>query len=82
MHIQILGGTRCSPCAAMDKLARRTVAELGLDATVEKVTDERAIIAAGVISIPTLVINGTVVVSGRVPSRKELKALLTSPNPT
>ncbi|MFZ2624386.1 MAG: thioredoxin family protein [Propionibacterium sp.] len=82
MHIQILGGTRCSPCVAMDKLTRRTVADLGLDATVEKVTDEQAIIAAGVISIPTLVVDGTVMVSGRVPSRKELTAMLTRPNPT
>lgn len=78
MHIQILGGTHCSPCVALDKLTRRTVAELGLDATVEKVTDERAIIAAGVISIPSLVIDGTVVLTGRVPSAKQLASILTS----
>jgi small redox-active disulfide protein 2 len=81
MHIQILGGTRCSPCVALDKLTRRTVAELGLDATIEKVTDERAIIEAGVISIPSLVVDGAVLVSGRVPSAKELTRLLTSQRP-
>ncbi|MBK8463489.1 MAG: arsenic metallochaperone ArsD family protein [Nigerium sp.] len=78
MHIQILGGTHCSPCVALDRLTRRSVAELGLDATVEKVTDETVILAAGILSIPALVVDGTVVVTGRVPSSKELKRLLSS----
>lgn len=82
MHIQILGGTRCSPCTSLDRLTRRAVADLGLDATVEKVTDERAIIAAGIMSIPTLVIDGRVVASGRVPSRKELAAMLSAASAT
>ena len=81
MHIQILGGARCSPCTAMEKLTRRSLTHLGLDATVEKVTDERTIIAAGVMSIPALVIDGTVIITGRVPSRKELEAILSRPNP-
>ena len=81
MQIQILGGKRCSPCAAMDRLVRRAVNELGIDATIEKVTDERAIIAAGVMSIPTLVVDGRVLVSGRVPSRIELATMLAPSTP-
>lgn len=40
--------------------------------TVEKVTDLRDMMAAGVLSTPAVSINGSLVCSGRVPSKEEV----------
>jgi predicted thioredoxin/glutaredoxin len=53
------------------------VAELGLDATVEKVEDFEKIMAYNVMSLPALVIDGAVVAKGRL-SESEIKKLLTA----
>lgn len=75
MKLQILG----SGCAKCVKLAEHTEAaarELGLDYELEKVTDTNAIIDAGVMMTPALVVDGQVKTSGKVPSVEELKRLL------
>jgi hypothetical protein len=48
------------------------------DANVEKVEDITKIMAYGVMRTPALVINEKVVLSGRVPSVKEIKEIITS----
>lgn len=55
------------------------MSELGLsDAEVVKVEDYAKIMAYGVMSTPALVIDGTVVVSGKVPSKGEVTSLVTT----
>ena len=49
---------------------------LGLDYTLEKVTDVNDIAAFGVVATPALVVDGQIKVAGRVPSADALKALL------
>jgi len=56
--------------------AQQAVAALGLECTIEKVTDINDIIAFGVVSTPALVVDGEIKVSGRVPSVDAIKALL------
>lgn len=75
MHIQILG-SGCAKCALLELHAREAVAELGLDATVEKVADIGAIVAMGVMSTPALVVDGKVRSTGRALSRDQVKAYL------
>ena len=77
MEIKILG-TGCPKCKSLDKLTREVVEKHGIDATVTKVEDILEIIKYGIMSTPAIVVDGKVVVSGRVPSSDEIKQLLTS----
>ena len=49
------------------------LAETGVEATVEHVTEMEAIVAAGVMSTPAVAIDGVVKLSGRVPTTAELR---------
>jgi small redox-active disulfide protein 2 len=75
MEIKILG-SGCPNCKRLEKHARIAVAELGIDATFEKVTEYKDIMSYGIMSTPGLVVNGTVVSSGRVLQPKEIIPLL------
>lgn len=57
-------------------LALLGLAELDIEATVEKVNNYREIVAHGVIGTPGLVVDGKVVSSGRVPSKAEIAGWL------
>jgi small redox-active disulfide protein 2 len=76
MNILILG-TGCAKCKSLEKATRDVVAEMDLDAEVTKVEDIVEIMSFGVMTTPALVIDGKVVVKGRVPDKNELKQLLT-----
>ncbi|MDI6631719.1 MAG: thioredoxin family protein [Bacillota bacterium] len=74
-EVKVLG-PGCPKCRALEEEVRKVVAELGLPVKVEKVTGVGEIINYGVMLTPALVVDGRVVVSGRVPSRKEIKQWL------
>ncbi len=76
MDIKILG-TGCPKCKTLEKSAREAVAQSGLDATVSKVEDIMEIMQYGVMTTPALVVDGKVLVKGRVPSVDEIKNLIT-----
>ncbi|MHB8094953.1 MAG: thioredoxin family protein [Candidatus Aminicenantales bacterium] len=73
MEIKVLG-TGCPKCKELEKRTVNALAELGLTADVEKVTDIRKIMEYGILTTPGLVINGRVVSSGRIPRPEEIKA--------
>ena len=77
MIIKILG-PGCANCLTLERITRQVVAELGLDAQFEKVTDYSAIADYGVMSTPGLVIDEHVVLSGRVPTPAKVREVLTS----
>ena len=76
INIKILG-TGCSKCNTLEKITRKAVADNGVDAEIEKVEDIMEIMNYGIMKTPALVINGEEKISGRLPSDKELKELLT-----
>ena len=76
MKISILG-TGCAKCDKLYRTAEQAVAELGLDAELEKVTGIQDIMAFGVMMTPALAVDGEVKVVGKVPELDDLKALLT-----
>ncbi len=71
MEIKVLGSC-CGSCDKVLALVREVVSEKGLAATVEKVTDFKEIVGYGVMRTPGLVVDGRVVMAGRVPSREEI----------
>ena len=73
--IEVLG-SGCANCQRLAAMAREAVANLGVEAEVEKVTDVKEIMAKGVMATPGLVVNGKVVSKGRVPSASEVKSLI------
>lgn len=75
MHIEIFG-PGCRNCVTVEKHARAAVAELGLDATVTKVTDYADIAARGVMATPGFAINGAVMSTGKVLRQQDIVALL------
>lgn len=77
MKIQVLG-TGCAKCKQLTANAERAVAELGVQATVEKVEDLREITKFGVMTTPALVVDGRVRVAGKVLTPDALKELLRS----
>ena len=77
MIIKILG-SGCSNCKTLERLTREAVSSLGVEASIEKVTDYSAIAGYGVMSTPALVIDEQVVVAGRVPNLAAVRELLVS----
>lgn len=75
MNVKILG-PGCKNCERLEARTREALQELGLDASVEKVTDYAQIAAYGVMKTPGLVVDEQVVVSGRVPTAREIAGLL------
>jgi small redox-active disulfide protein 2 len=75
MKIQVLG-SGCAKCKLLEENAALAVAELGLDASIEKVTDMAAIAAMGVMSTPALAVDGVVRSSGRLLTKDQVAALL------
>jgi len=75
--IQILG-TGCQKCKLLAEHADQAAQALGMEYTLEKVTDISAIVAFGVMTTPALAVDGTVKVSGRVPTVDALKEILAS----
>lgn len=77
MDIKVLG-PGCNNCVTLESRTREALAQLGTDATIEKVTDTARIMGYGIISTPGLVVDGKVVISGRVPTTEHLTELLRS----
>jgi small redox-active disulfide protein 2 len=75
MVIKVLGSC-CGNCAALMANTKIALAELGMECTVEKVTDFAEIAKYGVMSIPSLVIDEKVVSTGKVLKPKEIVKIL------
>jgi small redox-active disulfide protein 2 len=73
--LQILG-TGCAKCRMLTDHTEQAARALGLEYTLEKVTDIDDIIAFGVVATPALVVDGEIKVAGRVPTAEALKPLL------
>ena len=73
--IKILG-TGCPSCVSAEKVVEGVVNELNLDAKIEKVTDIMEIMAFDVMKTPAVVVNGKVMIKGKVPTKDEVKAIL------
>jgi small redox-active disulfide protein 2 len=76
MEIKILGAG-CSKCKTLEELTRKVVKDNGIDATITKIEDIVEIMKYNIMTTPALVVNGKVVVKGRIPTSEEIKLFLT-----
>lgn len=75
LSIKILG-PGCPSCESLSQMVLALLAELGLAADVEHVTDRKEIAALGVFATPGLVINDEVKAAGLLPTRATLRGWL------
>ncbi|TET09902.1 MAG: thioredoxin family protein [Candidatus Atribacteria bacterium] len=71
MKIEILG-TGCPKCKKLNELVEEAINELGVLAEIIKITDINKIIDYGVMVTPALVIDGDVMVVGKISSKEEI----------
>ena len=69
-------GSGCAKCNALEAATRAALMELGMDTTIDHVTDYTQIAAYGVMTTPALVVDGKVVSYGKVLKKEEVKTLL------
>jgi len=77
MEVKILG-TGCPNCKRLERITRQALDEMGVEASVTKVTDFGEIMTYDILSTPGLVIDEKVVSSGRVPNRAEVTSLISA----
>jgi len=75
MEIKVLG-PGCARCRETEKNVKEAVAEAGVDATIDKVTDVMEIANYGVFGTPAVVIDGEVKSVGKIPNKEEIKGWL------
>lgn len=75
MKIQV-AGPGCPRCQMTEKNVFNACAELNLAADISHVTDRKQIQELGVWTTPAVVVDGKILVSGRIPSVPELKKIL------
>jgi small redox-active disulfide protein 2 len=69
-------GSGCAKCNALEAAAKAALAQLDMDTAIDHVTDFTQIAAYGVMSTPALVVDGKVVVYGKVLKQEEIVTLL------
>lgn len=76
MEIKVLG-PGCYTCQALASRVELAVEQLGIEVTVKHVHDYQEYTTYGILFTPGLVIDGKLVSAGRVPTVKQLVAMLT-----
>jgi len=77
IKIQILGAG-CPKCRQLAANAEAAAQALGLEYSLEKITDINAIMDFGVMITPALAVNGVVKVAGKVPAPDKIRPMLQS----
>jgi small redox-active disulfide protein 2 len=77
MQIKILG-PGCSRCQQLEQMAKDTIKELAIDASLSEVRDIKEIMKYPILTTPGLVINEELVCSGRIPTKAEITSFITT----
>ena len=75
MKIEIFG-TGCAKCEKTTREVEKVVMELGVDATVEHVTEMKEIVGRGVMLTPAVFIDGKKKIEGKVPKASIIESWL------
>jgi small redox-active disulfide protein 2 len=71
-----VAGPGCARCASLERNVIEAVTELGIEASISKLKDFKEFAKYGILMTPALVVDGKVVVTGKVPSVDELKIII------
>lgn len=71
MDIKVLG-PGCQKCDQTAKLIKDVVAEIGVEAQIEKVTNALEIAGFGVFGTPAVVVDGEVKSVGKIPKKQDV----------
>ncbi|MGM9713044.1 MAG: thioredoxin family protein [Prevotella sp.] len=74
-EIKVLG-PGCAKCKSAFAVVEKVVKDSGIDVQLTKVDDIEEIMRYNIMSTPAIVIDGKVVVKGKVPSESEVRQLL------
>jgi small redox-active disulfide protein 2 len=77
LTVKVLG-PGCANCKRLVQLVQKVATDTGVPIQLEKVTDYADIMRWPILSTPGLVVNDTLVASGRIPSQDELAGWLTA----
>ncbi|GAB4242031.1 MAG: thioredoxin family protein [Acidobacteriota bacterium] len=69
-------GPGCPRCEATERNVREACSQLNLEADISHVYDPREMARLGVRLSPAVIVDGKIVVQGKIPSVDELKELL------
>lgn len=69
-------GSGCAKCNQLEAATKAALEQLGMDTTIDHVTDFSQIAAYGVMSTPALVVDGKVVSYGKVLKTEEVVKIL------
>lgn len=75
MNIKVIGAG-CEKCDKLYSNVQEAIKEVGCKVTVDKVEDLLEIVKLGVMTSPSLMIDGKLVVSGRVAKKDEIIRLI------
>ena len=77
MNIKVVG-TGCDKCDKLYENTKLAIDELGLNYDIEKVEDLIEMVKLGVMSSPSLMIDGKLVVSGQVATKEKIIKLISN----
>ena len=77
MDIKVLG-PGCPKCRQAEKIVKEAVAEAGVEAQIEKVTDTMEIAGYGVFGTPAVVVDGEVKSVGKIPKKQDVMGWINS----
>ncbi|WP_296626819.1 thioredoxin family protein [uncultured Negativibacillus sp.] len=75
MNLKVIG-TGCDKCDQLYANTKEAVAKLGIEAEIEKIEDLMEIVKLGVMTSPSLMKDGKLIVSGQVVSTDKIVKLL------
>jgi small redox-active disulfide protein 2 len=75
MKIEVLG-PGCPKCHNTEENVKKALSELNKQAEVIKVTDINAMIDKGVMQTPALIIDGNIVIQGKIPTVEQIKQFI------
>ena len=71
MNIKILG-PGCPKCQQTEKIVKEAVAEAGVSAQIEKISDTMEIAGYGVFGTPSVLVDGQVKIVCKIPQKREV----------
>lgn len=79
LNIKALG-PGCTNCIKLENLVKEVVIELNLPAQIEKIPESEKFLEYGIMMMPALIVNGKILVMGKIPTKPTLENWLKSFN--